>query len=304
MIGEIKTWIVNDKLTCIPGTKTFWHMLLEIEGAIDKTSEPFIKLASIVENDPEHCDIIIRNATFFRRINRDCKQIAFLQDAYKDDVGQIDVCVNSSHVVFNSPFTQNKYAAILDQLNSYSVIPIGVNENIFYPSSIFKNKRFTLCFVGDYNSTKNTRMLERIAKSRSDLDFIYISKLGSRINSPNVLNVTGGVNENEMASLYNRSDACIMCSELETLHLTTVEAALCNKPVIGTRTGWLASHFSNKCGILVDEFNNLDEYVAAIDFVKDNYEFFSPREHILTTPYVWSNCKASWEKLIKEVYCG
>jgi len=296
-------WIVNDLLTCIPGTKTFWHMLLEIDGTVDKTGTPFNRLAEAIETDPGKCDLIIRNGTFFPRIHRPLsKQIVLIQDYYGKDLQQLDVGYHSSHVVFNSDFTMGKFTG---NFENSSVIPIGVNQNLFKPmanfrsaNDIFQRFKRTGIFVGDYNTTKNTRLFEEIAKANTNIDFIYVSKARNQINLPNVKNYPGGVNEQGMVKLYNESDFCIMCSPLEPLHLTTVEAALCNTPVIGTNTGWLANHFSIDVGIRVDGAPTVDKFSHAIARVLSST--YSPREHMLTTPFTWDSCKASWEALIEE----
>jgi len=298
-------WIVNDYLTCIPGTKTFWHMLLEIDGTVDKTGTPFNNLAETIENDPEQCDLIIRNGTFFPEIKRnDCKQISLIQDYYGYDYQQIQVAANADAVVFNSDFTKSKFGDV--PWTSY-VVPIGVNHNLFKPIASFKSNddvfaRFkrTGIFVGDYNTTKNTRLFEEIVRDNTNIDFIYVSKARNRINLPNVRNYPGGVDEIEMLKLYNEADFCIMCSPLETLHLTTVEAALCNTPVIGTNTGWLTDHFNIDVGIRIDGEATVDKFSHAIARVL-SCSNYSPRAHMLTTPFTWDSCKASWERLIEEV---
>ncbi len=297
-------WIVNDLLTCIPGTRTFWHLLLEIDGAIDKTGTPFNKLAEAIENDPSECDLIIRNGTFFREIQRDdCKQIALIQDYYGYDYQQIEVAANANAVVFNSKFTEGKFKDV--PWNSYTV-PIGVNQNLFKPmaqfrpaNDIFERFRKTGIFVGDYNATKNGYLFEQIVKENSHINFIYISKSGHQINLPNVQSQPGGVDEQGMVRLYNKSDFAIMCSPLETLHLTTVEAALCDIPVIGTNTGWFADYFRPEMGIRIDGEHTVDKFSHAIARVlSGNYQ---PRKHMLETPFTWNSCKASWENLIEEV---
>lgn len=294
-------WIVNDYLTCIAGTETFWHLLLSIEGTVDKTGKSFRVLADSIENDPEFCDLIIRNASFFRRIRRDCKQIAFLQDIAEDKERQINVCKNADCVVFNSHFTRSAYDDYLSMFERVEVIPIGVNEGLFKPTaggSLFDNGFKTAIFVGDLNVTKGGELFRAIVRNNRHINFIYVSKMGCRINEPNVKNFPGGINEIGMARLYNFADFSIMCSPVETLHLASIEAALCGKPVIGTRTGWLADNFSDECGVIVDRYT-VEAFSAAIEEV--SHEYFSPREHILSTPYVWANCKASWEALIDEV---
>jgi glycosyltransferase involved in cell wall biosynthesis len=301
-------WIVNDLLTCIPGTKTFWHLLLEIDGTVDKSGTPFNKLAEAIENDVDKPDLIIRNGTFFRRIMRDdCPQIALLQDFYGRDDNQIDVSNNAERIVFNSQHTKKRFEAIDDVFKvDSSIIPIGVNQNVFKPmaqfrpaNDIFQRFKRTGIFVGDYNATKNTRLFEEIVKDNTHVDFIYISKSGNRINLPNVRNYPGGVNEQGMVKLYNESDFCIMCSPIETLHLTTVEAALCDVPVIGTNTGWLADYFYPAMGIRIDGNHTVDKFSHAIArVISSNYQ---PRDWMLKTPFTWDGCKASWESLIKEV---
>ena len=295
-------WIVNDLLTCIPGTKTFWHMLLEIDDTIDMTGVPFNKLAQSIEADPRQCDLIIRNATFFRKINRDCKQISLVQDYYGNDKQQLDVCNNSDYVVFNSDFTRDKF----DRLEDIRTIPIGVNENLFKPmanfrkeNDIFSRFKRTGIFVGDYNTTKNTRLFEEIARENAHVSFIYISKAGHKINLPNVRNYPGGVNELGMMRLYNEADFCIMCSPLETLHLTTVEAALCDIPIIGTNTGWLAHYYNESVGVRIDAPHSVEKFSDAIREVSEND--YSPRKYMLTTPFTWANCKESWRQLIVEI---
>ncbi len=296
-------WIVNDLLTCIPGTKTFWHMLLEIEGTVDKTGTPFNRLAEAIENDSGECDLIIRNGTFFPRIHKYfTKQIALIQDYYGNDYQQLEVACHADHVVFNSKFTKDKFTP---EFPRFSTIPIGVNQNLFKPmanfrpaNDIFERFKRTGIFVGDYNATKNTRLFEEIAREHSNIDFIYISKARNQINLPNVRNYPGGVDEQGMLKLYNEADFCIMCSPLETLHLTTVEAALCNVPVIGTNTGWLANYFDSSVGVRIDGKLSVENFSNAIhEVLKSNY---SPREYMLTTPFTWDSCKSSWEKLIEE----
>ena len=176
-------WVVNDQLTCIPDTKTFWHLLTSIDGARDKTGHPFSVLADRIEQDTKKCNLIIRNGTFFRWINRNCKTISLIQDCYENDDVQRTCIEKSDHVVFNSEFTKDKYLAAGMSPRAFSVIEIGVNQDLFkpYDSHIFKDKRPTGILVGDYNSTKNTRMFEAICLRRTSLDFIYVYKLGAQI---------------------------------------------------------------------------------------------------------------------------
>ena len=107
-------WLVNDCLTCIPGTKTFWHDLLEwIPGLVDKTNgyTAFNVLPGRIEQEAakEMPDYIVRNATFFRKLNLPCKQISLLQDCYVGDIQQLNVGDTSTVTVFNSNYTYQHY---------------------------------------------------------------------------------------------------------------------------------------------------------------------------------------------------
>ena len=133
-----KGWLVNDCLTCIPGTRTFWHDLLEwIPGLVDKTGgyTDYKNLANKIEKDATIAlpDYIIRNATFFRQINLPCKQSSLLQDYCVDNTQQIEVCNNSTITVFNSNYTYNKYKHLITGCRT-EIIPLGVDFDFFRPT--------------------------------------------------------------------------------------------------------------------------------------------------------------------------
>jgi glycosyltransferase involved in cell wall biosynthesis len=135
-----KGWLVNDTLTCIPNTKTFWHDVLEwLPDLEDKCNgiTPFNALASAIENSWANAEkpyYIIRNATYFRPMNIPVKTISLLQDFALGNQEQLDVCNSSDVVVFNSPFKQSHY---IDKVTSKSVlIPLGVDFNKFKPLGV------------------------------------------------------------------------------------------------------------------------------------------------------------------------
>ena len=129
-------WLVNDTLTCIPNTKTFWHYLLEwLPDLTDKCNghTPFNVLPNNIERDYvlDKPDYIIRNATYFRALNIPTKTISLLQDLAPANQMQIDVCNKSDIVVYNSPYTQSHYKDIITAKSV--MIPLGVDFNKFIP---------------------------------------------------------------------------------------------------------------------------------------------------------------------------
>ena len=113
-------WLVNDTLTCIPNTKTFWHDLLEwFPNLQDKCNgyTDFSVLAEKIESIKDRPDYIIRNGTYFRKLNIDVPTFCLIQDTYNDPV-QTEVINTSTCVVFASKQTYNIYK---DRINPKNV---------------------------------------------------------------------------------------------------------------------------------------------------------------------------------------
>ena len=128
-------WLVNDCLTCIPGTKTFWHNLLEwIPNLCDMTGgyTDYSVLADVIESKLEknQVDYIIRNGTYFRKLSTNIKTISLIQDVIFNDSRQIDVCNNSSVIVFNSKYCESFYRNVS---RPTKIIPLGIDFDFFKP---------------------------------------------------------------------------------------------------------------------------------------------------------------------------
>jgi len=121
--------LVNDCLTCIEGTRTFWHDLQEWFG-MEFVGGDYSNLAQL--DVPKDATLIVRNATWFPPIKTDVPTISLLQDIMGDGVQrqmQISVLC-SSRVVYNSAYTASKY-------NNYdgAIIPLPVDFDLFCPAS-------------------------------------------------------------------------------------------------------------------------------------------------------------------------
>ena len=93
-------WLVNDTLTCIPGTTTLWHQLLEwLPNLEDKTNgyTDYSILPNVIESLPNKPDYIIRNGSYFRKLNIDVPTITLIQDVQNNPM-QTEV-INSSTFV-------------------------------------------------------------------------------------------------------------------------------------------------------------------------------------------------------------
>jgi glycosyltransferase involved in cell wall biosynthesis len=303
-----KGWIVNDTLTCIPGTKTFWHDLLDwIPELKDKCNgfTEFSILPKYIENEwliNERPDYIIRNATYFRKLKLPVKTISLLQDLSPNNQEQIDVCNNSNIVVFNSPYTKSHYE---NKITSPSImIPIGVDFNKFIPIEKNFNEELgilnnSILFIGSssYNPKGFDIMLDII--NNTDYNFCLVMKDDYQSNNPRV-KVFNRINHDTLIKVINSCELLVCTSREETLHLAGVEAASCNLPLVTSNVGIYYNLENGAWGRNIKSFDYLD-FIHEIEYVKNNLSTFSPRNEFLNMGLDTETCKKNWIELIKNI---
>lgn len=293
-------WLVNDQL-CALGERTFWHQLLDI-GLIDKTNgyTPFGSLAEKIENEAASNppSLIVRNASYFRRINVSCPQIALVQDVLPGCSMQRDVCVNSSCVVVNSHHTRS----MVDIPPSCRVelIPLGIDFELFKPSDKWVKKDFDVVFVGSSNAVKGWGFLSELIRYNPLMRFAIVTKDGATLDFHNVTNF-GRVSQPELVSIYHRS-RCMVCTSLqETQHLAGIEAAACHIPIIAPEVGIYPHIEEWKFGKLAKRFN-VEHYTELIKKVLGTTysQALTLRPYFRSMGYDQKTSMAKWKKLIEE----
>lgn len=293
-------WLVNDCLTCIPGTKTFWHDLLEwVPGLIDKTNghTGFNILADRIEKEAAQGapDYIVRNATFFRRMSLPCKQISLLQDCYAERGQQKDVCNNSDVTVFNSNYTYEQYKNDVTECK-IEVIPLGVDFDLFRKTEdkhpdVLPN---SILFVGSSdNYPKGFDVLRRLI-DETNYNFCLVMKDSFSMSHPRV-RIFNRIDHDTLVKIYNSCEMLVCTSVVETLHLVSIEAGACGLPIITTNVGALYNMESDSWGLKVNNNN----YAECIEFVMNNKDCFSPREFFLKHKFDKNSCKERWTSLIE-----
>ena len=302
-------WLVNDTLTCIPNTKTFWHDLLEwLPELYDKCNDytPYNQLPFNIEtqwNNGDKPDYIIRNATYFRIMDIPVQTISLLQDLSIGNQEQLDVCNSSDIVVFNSPYTQSHY---IDKVTSKSVmIPLGVDFNKFKPLGVNFCDELgilpnSILFIGAANdSPKGFDILKDIINN-TDYNFCLVMKDNHQIlNNPRV-KTFNRIDHDLLIKVINSCELLVCTSRVETLHLAGVEAAACNLPLVTSNVG---IYYGLENGIWGRNTNSFDynDFIREITYVKNNLKEFNPREKFLELGLDTETCKNKWIQLIENL---
>jgi len=294
-------WLVNDVLTCIPNTKTFWHFLLEnIDGLIDKTYNDYPNLATKIENDYKYIKptYIIRNASYFRKINIDCYTISLLQDVIINNQMQINVLNNSNLIVCNSQYVLDKYIKYINK--PYKIIPLGTDFDFFKPSNDINNNVLpnSILFIGSsLNYPKGFDKLMNIIDNMSEQNFCLIMKDDFKIKH-NRIKVFNRISQQEVVKIIN---SCLMgiCTSIEeTQHLSGIEICACNKPMVGTNVGFYYDNKDNQEWGLIANDNN---FIEKINYVLNNLNKFNPREYLIKKGYTVESCKKNWLEIIDKI---
>jgi glycosyltransferase involved in cell wall biosynthesis len=301
-------WLVNDTLTCIPGTKTFWHDLLDwLPNLQDKCNglTSFSILPEVIENKYENDnkpDYIIRNASYFRKLNIKAKTICLLQDILHDKRTQLDVCNNSDIVVFNSPYTKHVYDKLITVPKV--VIPLGVNFNKFIPMQHSFSEELnilpdSILFIG--SATNNPKgfdiLLDIIANTT--YNFCLVMK-DDYVSNNSRVKVFNKVDHIKLVKIMNSCKMLICTSRIETLHLAGVEAAACNLPIVTTNVGIYHNLFSGKWGRNIIDATT-KAFIEQLEYVFNNYSYFQPRDTFYNLGLDILTCKKKWIHLINSL---
>lgn len=232
-------WLVNDRLTAIPGTRTFWHHLLDgVPGLIDKTTGKYPGLVESVEHDAarEQPDYIIRNAAYFRWLNVECPVISLVQDVlqgFQRDV-LIEACAASRIVVFNSEYTREQYP----ELNSadYRIIPLGTDETIFRPVEPDSDiPDGSVLWVGSGHPVKGFDLAYELA-DESHRPWIFVMKDDAVVPIDGAA-VYRSITQERLAAIASACAVGVCTSRQETQHLAGIEMGMCGLPLVTTNVG-------------------------------------------------------------------
>lgn len=304
-------WLVNDCLTCIPGVRTLWHDLLDwFPGLEDKTNgyTDYSILASNIENlynnSEKKPDYIIRNGSYFRKMNIEIPTIALIQDTQINDM-QTEVINSATCVVFSSHQTYKIYKDRINPKN-FRVIEWASDFKFWKPiverhSEVLPN---SIIFIGDSSYEKKGfhRVLNLIEKME-DFNFCLVMKDDTTLSiipekSRNRVKIFNKVNCETVRLLINSSVCGICTSGMEEGHWAGVEMGACNIPMVSRPMG---RYLDNIDGIGIwGELADDEDFSETIRNVVINKSSYSPREYY-SKEYTHERFKEKWTALLQDI---
>lgn len=307
-------WLINDCLTCIPGTVTFWHNLLEwFPELIDKTNgyTDYSILSTVIENELSQTNIpryIIRNGTYFPSIKTDIKQISLIQDIATSDnllKQQIDVMNNSTIVVFNTNYVYSRYKQYISENIKVKICPLGVDFDFFKPiperyPDVLPN---SILFIGAANNyPKGFNIVMDVMHKMNNVNFCLIMKDDFSIENlePSIrdrVRVFNKINTEMVRLIINSCSMLICTSYEETQHISGIECAACNIPIVAREVGvYFDSRDDTRWGCIADDSN----FVEKIHYVVENRNAFEPRNCFIEK-YSTTVCKENWLEIVNTI---
>ena len=298
-------WLVNDTLTCIPNTKTFWHDLLDwFPNLEDKCNgyTDYSVLAQKIESIEGRPDYIIRNGSYFRKLNIDVPTFCLIQDTNNNPM-QTEVINTSTCVVFASKETHNIYKDRINPKN-VRVIEQSSDFNFFKPISerhpeVLPN---SIIFIGDSSHEKKGfhRVLNLI-ETMTDFNFCLVMKDDTNINvipqhSRSRVRIFNKVDRDTVRLLINSSVCAICTSGNEEGHFAGIEIGACGIPMVARPMGCYLDRKDDKSWGLI---SNDEDFPETIRYVVNNLKLFNPREYY-SKEYTLERCREKWTDLINE----
>jgi glycosyltransferase involved in cell wall biosynthesis len=300
-----KGWLVNDTLTCIPNTRTFWHDLLDwfpnLEDKCDGYTSYHV-LAKKIESIRDRPDYIIRNGTYFRKLNMDVPTFSLIQDTRNDPM-QTEVINTSTCVVFASKQTYNLYKDRINPKN-FRIIEQSSDFNFFKPiperhPEVLPN---SIIFIGDSSHEKKGfhRVLHLI-EVMPDFNFCLVMKDNTTIeiippHNRHRVKIFNRVDTNTVRLLINSSVCAICTSGNEEGHFAGIEIGACDIPMVARPMGCYLDRQDDKTWGLIA---NDEDFPETIRYVTSNRELFSPRKYY-SKEYTIERCREKWTDLINE----
>lgn len=305
-----KRYLVNDFMTTIPGTKTFWHNLQGWFG-LQFIGGDYEKLAVAASKEiPEDATLVIRNATYFGPLETDAPTISLVQDIVEGEVREMQhrvVKSSHNHVVYNSEYTRSKcpkYAS-----SEKNVIPLPVDFNHFEPGNRMGLQQKLglpdgcVCWVGASKGAaaevKGWPVFLQIVRLNPDISFVAVFKDSIPIQMPPNMRCYERLSHDRLIDVMGACCVGLCTSTVETQHLAGIEMGGCGLAMVAPRVGCYYER-KNMPGILIDD-PTTNVYTMAIRATLAEYRCPQTIHDYWREEFDEEVVKKQWQALIEEV---
>ena len=221
----------------------------------------------------------------------DVYRLPFKNSYWKSLISNI---LNSADAIFTN---SNANKRCIDKIGNYSNIhisPIGVNENIFFPSNKSRsrmvlnlplNKTIILCvgsFVYDKGHQFLIKAIINVLQVSNDILCIILGggqlkkDLKRRINYyglNNYVKLIGKKNHSSIPMWINSCDIFVLPSLNEGMPDSMFEAMACGKPFVGTSVGGIPEVINDEVGYLAEPGNSDDLSDKIINALNNKWDY-------------------------------
>ncbi len=312
--------LVNDCLTTIPGTRTFWEDLrdwfgMEFVGGNYSTLAESAYRTAVYKVRPGPVKLIVRNATYFPPIKTDIPTISLLQDIITEGPQrEMQDAVIGDHgcIVFNSEYTRKAYLPPQNEpfrWDSDDVIPIPVDFDLFQPGNAMGlQQALSLpdgCVLwigasqGPAGQIKGYDIFHKMIRLNPDIPFVGVFKdVAPEYHPPN-LKTFVRLSHQDLVKVMGACRVGLCTSRTESQHLAGIEMGACGLPVVAPEVGCYFGR-TDIPGVLIREPQAETFAVGVRAMLIDPGDPNKAREYWkkeFDKPVI----RAAWEKLIAEV---
>ncbi|MCB8818461.1 glycosyltransferase [Desulfosporosinus shakirovi] len=307
---EIKIAVCHDFVSGSLGEKLLWDFFGEslpasvsIDRHIVGPEEDYTEKARryITEHYPE-VEVILQNATFMNIVDQSRYTIAFLQDDFRSvgmpNTQQEENLRQANKLVANSIQTALSYPEY-----DFEIISGGVDLEFFKPMNkeevrqefCFGTERIGI-FVGDFSEVNGWRKVRAFIEGHPEITWIIVSKTIEPFIAANV-RLFYQAPQTLLVKLLNCADFLINGSPIENRCQGTIEACLCDVPLIMCEKGIfkdLLPEEQAQCGIFGEDFE-----CALQELPKRS---FTPRQVMLEKNITSHDSMHRWQRLLTAVF--
>ncbi|MCU7835972.1 MAG: glycosyltransferase family 4 protein [gamma proteobacterium symbiont of Taylorina sp.] len=183
----------------------------------------------------------------------------------------------SDAVIAVSQYTADSYNNIFS-IKDVNIIHNWIDSSQFKPNNYKKNnKKFRLLFIGNWSKRKGSDLLPAIMEQLGNhYELICTSGMRERKSHKSLhsnINIIGHLPaQQSLIELYQSADLLLFPSRLEGFGYSPLEAHACGIPVVASDSSAIPEVVHDgKTGLLCP-VDNIDSFVKAIKFLKNNLE--------------------------------